>query len=73
MKAGMPYEARTTANQVVVANFWELREEQQHGVKRSANVEHAVAPDATLAKHAKKDPLASREAEDYKPRVYRII
>ena len=71
-EAGRPYEARTTANQAVVAQLQEQEEDEQHGVKRLAplaDAEPTPAPVAPLAKRPR-GAFASRESQKYQDRLY---
>ena len=67
-EAGRPYEARTNANQAMLASL----QEQEHGVKRLAplaDAEPTPAPVAPLAKRPR-GAFASRELRKYQDRLY---
>ena len=71
-EAGRPYEARTPANQAVVASLEEEEQQEQHGVKRLAplaDAEPTPAPGAPLMKRFK-GAFAKRESQKYQDRVY---
>ena len=65
-EAGRPYEARTPANQAVVASLEEEEQQEQHGVKRLAPLADGKP---TLAKRPR-GAFASRELRKYRDRLY---
>ena len=67
-EAGRPYEARTTANQAVVASLEEEQQEQR-GVKRSAPLADAEPTGAPVVKRSK-GAFAKRESQKYQDRLY---
>ena len=72
MEAGRPYEARTKANQEVVAQLQEeATDPEQPGVKRLASLADAehTPPDAPLVKRLK-GAFARKEAQKYQDRLY---
>ena len=72
MEAGRPYEARTMANQAVVAQLQEeAMDPEQHGVKRLASLADAehTPPDAPLVKRSR-GAFAKRESQKYQNHLY---
>ena len=70
LEQGRPYEARTAANQAVVAQIQEEGPERR-GQKRLALADNEVSPPshASVVTRSKKGAFASREAWNYKNRL----
>ena len=71
LEQGRPYEARTAANQAVVAQIQEEGPERRGEKRALALTDNEVSPPshASVVKRSKKGAFASREAWNYKNRL----